>query len=106
MQTDGIHGFSSTLSDEDLLLSFISLAELSDDGVLIVDAGGRIAYINTAYCDYLGLDKQNLMGERYSTISKALSWSKLQTIQISRRKSTYFIRHQLSSLPTGNATRS
>lgn len=54
---------SSTLSGEDLLLSFIALAELSDDGVLIVDAQGRIAYINTAYCDYLGLDKQIVMGQ-------------------------------------------
>lgn len=42
--------------------AFEACMELSDDGFLIVDAEGRIAYINSTYCDYIGAGKEEATG--------------------------------------------
>ncbi len=47
----------SVMKAEDLLQALYGCLENSDDGFLVVDPEGRIAYINQAYCDYIGKDK-------------------------------------------------
>lgn len=52
----------TTFSDEDILQAFYGCLENSDDGFLIVDPEGNIAYINEAYCDYIGVKQQEVLG--------------------------------------------
>lgn len=46
-----------------LLYSFFTCAEHSDDGFLIVTTDGRIAYINPAYCNYIGIEQEGVIGK-------------------------------------------
>ena len=55
--------FSSSLSPEDLLLSFYGCLENSDDGFLVVEPSGTIAYINDAYCNYIGVKQADVIGK-------------------------------------------
>ena len=55
--------FPSSLSQEELYLSFYGCLENSDDGFLIVAPDGTIAYINEAYCNYIGIDRMKVIGE-------------------------------------------
>ena len=57
-----IHPIPTTLSPEKLLEAFYGCLESSDDGFLIVDPDGAIAYINKAYADYLNTDPQSVLG--------------------------------------------
>lgn len=53
----------TTMSQEDLLQSMYGLLENSDDGFLIVNPDGNIAYINQAYCDYINQSRNNVLGK-------------------------------------------
>lgn len=53
----------TTMSNNDLLQSMYGCLENSDDGFLIVDTDGKIAYINQAYCDYLNQPRNKLIGK-------------------------------------------
>lgn len=55
--------FPSPLSPEELYLSFYGCLENSDDGFLIVAPDGNIAYINEAYCQYIGIDRLEVIGK-------------------------------------------
>ena len=52
----------STISNRELLLAFYGCIENSDDGFLIVDPKGKIAYINKAYCDYININRAAVLG--------------------------------------------
>ncbi len=52
----------TTFSDEDALQAFYGCLENSDDGFLIVDPEGNIAYINEAYCSYIGVKREKVLG--------------------------------------------
>lgn len=52
----------STLNDNQLLLAFRGCIEASDDGFLFVDTAGNIAYINEAYCNYIGCKREDAVG--------------------------------------------
>ena len=53
----------TTLSPHDLLLSFYGGLENSDDGFLVVSPDGNIAYINEAYCNYINIDRDTVLGK-------------------------------------------
>ena len=53
----------TTLSPYDLLLSFYGGLENSDDGFLVVSPDGNIAYINEAYCNYINVDRDEVLGK-------------------------------------------
>lgn len=53
----------TTMTNEDILQSFYGCLEGSDDGFLIVDPEGRIAYINEPYCRYIGIDRDDVLGK-------------------------------------------
>ena len=53
----------TTLSEQDLLLSFYGCIENSDDGFLVVDPEGNIAYINKAYCEYINIGQEDVLGK-------------------------------------------
>ncbi len=53
----------TTLPAEDALQSFYGCLENSDDGFLIVDTEGKIAYINEQYSEYLGLKREQILGK-------------------------------------------
>ena len=62
------HPIPTTLSPEDLLEAFYGCLESSDDGFLVVDRNGNIAYINKAYADYLNRDPSSLLGMPVETV--------------------------------------
>jgi PAS domain-containing protein len=49
--------FYGSYTKDTMLQAFEACMELSDDGFLIVDPLGKIAFINTAYCNYIGIEK-------------------------------------------------
>lgn len=53
----------TTMSHEDLLQAMYGCMENSDDGFLIVDTDGKIAYINEAYCQYIGVNRFSVTGQ-------------------------------------------
>ncbi len=53
----------TTMTERNLLLSFCGCIENSDDGFLIVDPEGNIAYINQAYCDYININRDAVLGK-------------------------------------------
>lgn len=53
----------STVPEGELLLAFYGCLENSDDGFLVVDPKGKIAYINKAYCDYINADRASVLGK-------------------------------------------
>lgn len=53
----------TTFTEHELLLSLYSCIENSDDGFLIVDTAGRIAFINDAYCKYIDKSREEMLGQ-------------------------------------------
>ena len=53
----------TTLSDQELLLALYGCVENSDDGFLVVSPDGNIAYINEAYCDYINVKRERILGK-------------------------------------------
>lgn len=53
----------STMSQHNLLLSLYGCIDSSDDGFLIVDTDGNIAFINQAYCQYINIDRNEVLGK-------------------------------------------
>ncbi len=51
-------------------LIFEKILEISEDGFLIVDDNKKIIGINNAYCDFLGLDKDEIIGKHVLDIIK------------------------------------
>lgn len=51
------------MPEHELLLAFYGCVENSDDGFLVVDPDGNIAYINKAYCDYINIDRMSVLGK-------------------------------------------
>ena len=58
-----IQPIPTTMRHEDLLQAMYSCMENSDDGFLIVDTDGKIAYINDAYCQYIGINRFSVIGK-------------------------------------------
>lgn len=58
-----IQPIPTTMSHEDLLQAMYGCLENSDDGFLIVDTEGKIAYINEAYCQYIGVNRFSVIGQ-------------------------------------------
>ena len=52
----------TTLPPLQLLQALYGCVENSDDGFLIVDVEGNIAYINEAYCHYIDIARENVLG--------------------------------------------
>ena len=52
----------TTLPPFQLLQALYGCVENSDDGFLIVDVEGNIAYINEAYCHYIDIARENVLG--------------------------------------------
>ncbi len=63
-------------------LVFDKILEISEDGFLIVDEEGNIININNAYCNYLGMKKEDILGKFVREIIKN---SKLPEILINKR---------------------
>ena len=55
--------FYGSYTKDTMLQAFEACMELSDDGFLIVDPLGKIAFINTAYCNYIGIGKEETIGK-------------------------------------------
>lgn len=53
----------TTLSKDELILSFYGCIENSDDGFLFVDVNGNIAFINDAYCQYINISRDEVLGK-------------------------------------------
>ena len=53
----------TTLSPDALLQSLYGGIENSDDGFLVVDPTGNIAYINEAYCHYINVKRDIVLGK-------------------------------------------
>lgn len=51
------------MSERELLLAFYGCIENSDDGFIIVDPKGKIVYINKAYCDYININRDTVLGK-------------------------------------------
>ena len=49
--------------DDYLMLAFTTCAEVSTDGFLFVDRDGKIAYINKPYCDYMGVNRDDILNK-------------------------------------------
>lgn len=71
------HPIPSVLSEADLLEAFYGCHEMSTDGFLIVDTNGKIAYINPAYCEYLDVDRDEILGH---PVEEVIDTSKMRTV--------------------------
>jgi PAS domain S-box-containing protein len=58
-------------------LMFKKYMEISTDGVLGVDAAGHIVEINTAYCDFLGIKREDAVGR---PVREIIPTSKMLTV--------------------------
>lgn len=79
-----------SFSTKEMLAACLQCMECSDDLFLFIDAASRITYINKAYCDYLGIKKENAIGQmirkiipssRMPDISQRPHFKELNTIQ-------------------------
>ena len=52
----------ATMPPLQLLQVFYGAVENSDDGFLVVDPDGKIAYINEAYCKYIDVERSAILG--------------------------------------------
>lgn len=53
----------TTMNPDELMLSFYGCLETSDDGFLFVDTKGKIAFINDAYCKYINVSRDDVLGK-------------------------------------------
>lgn len=53
----------TTFSKDELIISFYGCMENSDDGFLFVDTNGNIAFINDAYCNYINVSRNDVLGK-------------------------------------------
>ena len=58
-----IQPIPTTMDHEILLQSLYGCIENSDDGFLVVDTEGKIAYINETYCQYIGVKRSSVIGK-------------------------------------------
>jgi len=61
---------SNIYSDKDKVLIYESILEASDDGFLAIDMNANILYINSTYCNQLGLSKEEIIGRPVVDIIK------------------------------------
>lgn len=91
-----LHNYDGNATWENLrdrILIYEKILEISDDGFLIVDREGTIIEMNKAYLEYLGLQKNNVLGKHVTDI---ILNSKLQEITKTGREDVNVV-HKLAS---------
>lgn len=91
LDTEGLQNVVQRLAHERRFLE--TLFNTIEDGVLVIDEAGRIAYFNQAVTDLIGLKSGSAEGQHINKVMPEVDWAKLS--QFDRQGGQAVVRHEL-----------